>query len=66
MVYGLHKIWKTVFFIFDTLVLFFFFGIFHLMPMKTNVFCICYEAGTVVRRDEGQCKCSFKGVCNCI
>ena len=31
--------------------------------MKSNVFCISYEAATLVQRDKSECKGSFKGVC---
>ena len=32
--------------------------------MKTNVFCICYEAGTLVDKDKSEYEGSFKGGCN--
>ena len=53
-----------VFFIFDRLVLFFFHWNFPVIAMKTNVFCICYEAATLVQRDKSEGKGSFKGICN--
>ena len=31
--------------------------------MKTNVFWICYEAGTLVQRDKSEYKGSFESVC---
>ena len=78
-IYELHKIWKTVFFIFDIFVLFYFIEIlflcvcfsfsyfffhwnFSVIAMKTNVFCICYEAAALVQRDKSEYKGSFEGV----
>ena len=37
---------------------------FPVIPVKTNVFCIYYEAATLVQRDKSEYKGSFKGACN--
>ena len=43
---------------------FFFHWNFPLIPMKTNVFCICYEASTLVDKNKSEYKGSFKSDCN--
>ena len=43
---------------------FFFHWNFPVTAMKTNVFCICYEAVTLVQRDKREYKGSLKNACN--